>query len=579
MEHINLLVIKGGRKMKNKITIIALCFVLLVGIVGCSTASEKTTSENITENTSEKVTLRLSGGDTGLPTPFKHTSGGPGASKVWLLYDSLLEKDENSDIPWLAKSWEVSEDGTVYTFHMQENALWHDEEPLTAEDVAFTIDYYKKYPPVSNDLVDNGQSIVADCKVIDTYTVQITTNGFKNTYLSKLGSFSIIPKHIWENVEEPATFESEEATVGSGPYKMESYNPEQGTYRYVAFDKYWGLEPAVAAIEWVPVSDSILAFENNEIDLCSVPSDVLSRYTDNDEYKVEMIPAYRNSYRLIMNIQDVDELKDVNLRKALAYAINRQELVDKVGRSAGIVNSMGYVPSASPWYNTDIEKYEFDLEKAKELLEGEKYSFTLLTDNSSSSIKIAELMRLTLAEAGIQITVESVESKTRDSAIESGQYQLALTHAGGMGGDPDYLRSIYAKTNTNDNSNSATETASSSTGQGKGQGKGKGNGQGQGSGQGQGNGNSNNSIMIRGWSNDRVNELANMQATECNQEKRKEMIFEMQEIIADEVPMIMLYSTTTNFVYRPAKYDGWMMIRYDNNARCDFYKLSYVVRK
>ncbi len=524
---------------KNVAVIFLLLLSMILGLVGCTNrpsesgeiiSGDAAGNENATAE--EPVIIRLAGEDVGLPNPFRHTAGGAGVSKATLLYDTLLEKDENQDIPWLAKRWEMNEDGTSFTFFLHENALWHDGEPLTAEDVVFTFNYYKEHPPVSNSLTDGKKYIVTDTKAIDDHTVEITLNSYNNTYLSKIGSVLILPKHIWENVDDPTTFDGNGATVGSGPYKMEIYNPEQGAYRFVAFEQYYGLQPAVAAIEWVPVSDEVLAFDNEEIDLVMPTADLVSRYKESDEYIVEEVPAYRNSYRLMMNMETVPELCAVDLRKAIAYAVNRQEIIEKIGRGVGLISSMGYVPSSSPWYNSDIEQYDYNPEKAKALLEGRTYSFTLLTDNSAKSTKMAELIKISLDEVGIDVTVESVESKARDNALKTGTYELLLTHAGGMGGDPDYLRGIYGEKST----------------------------------------------TIKGWSNERVNELAKAQAIERDETNRKEMLFELQKIIADEVPMVMLYSTVTYFVYRPEKYDGWMMIRYDHNQRCDFYKLSYVVR-
>lgn len=516
---------------------IALC--LITGLAGCAgrpdekggiMSGDAAGAKN--NGAEEPIVIRLAGEDVGMPNPFRHTPGGPGVSKATLLYDTLLEKDENGDIPWLAKSWEINEDGTVITFYLHENALWHDGEPLTARDVAFTFAYYKEHPPVSNSLLDGKGYIVAEAKEVDEHTVAITLTSYNNTYLSKIGSVLILPEHIWKNVDDPVTYDGVDAAVGSGPYKMEVYNPEQGAYRFIAFEQYYGLQPAVSAIEWVPVSDDVLAFENEEIDLVMPTADLVSRYKEKDEYAVEEVPAYRTSYRLMMNMEAMPELCDVNVRKAIAYAVNRQEMIDKIGRGAGMISSMGYVPAASPWYNSDIEQYEYNPEKAKALLGGKIYSFKLLTDNSSRSTKIAELIKISLAGAGIELTVESVESKARDNAMKNGEYELLLTHSGGMGGDPDYLRSIYAG----------------------------------------------NSKTIKGWSHERVEKLAKAQAIERDAVKRKEMIFELQKIIANEVPMVMLYSTVTYFVYQPEKYDRWMMIRYDHNQRCDFYKLSYVVR-
>lgn len=523
---------------QNKLVpIFTLLLTLALILVGCQQSQPAAQSPaGDPEKSAEPLIIRLAGTDTGVPNPFKHYTRGPGMSKMQILYDSLLERDEKGDIPWLAKSWDTNADKTVYTFHLQENAVWHDGKPLTAEDVAFTFEYYRSHPPVSNDLVAGGQYLIKASRVIDAHTVEVTLNNFENTFLSKIGFTRILPKHIWEKVDDPTTYEGEGATVGSGPYRLESYDAAQGAYRYVAFEKYWGLKPAASAIEWVPASDSVLAFESGDIDLINATADVLPRYAGDTQYTVRKKPSY-HSYRLMMNLKTRPELQDVNLRKALAYAINRQELVDKVDRGSATISSMGYVPQESSWYNPNIEQYAFDIEKAKSLLNGKTYSFKLLTGNTGPEIKVAELIKLSLAQAGIEVTVKSVDSKVRDNAVKSGSYELLVINSGGMGGDPDYLRNIYG--------------VSSSTG-------------------------ALNQQNIPGYQNDEVNRLLQAQAVETDSAKRKEMINTLQKLIADDVPMIMLQSVQDNFVYRPAKYDGWMF-RYDHN-KTDHNKLSYLVR-
>lgn len=517
---------------KNATWIIAglLSLALVMGLSACSQKKANTSSVKKESKTSAIDVIRLEGGDNGLPNPFRHTPRGPGMSKMWLLYDSLLDKDEKGNIPWLAKSWDVNEDGTVYTFHMQENALWHDGKPLTAEDAVFSLFYYKEHPPVFNDLHIDGEYIVTDAKALDTYTLQVTLNHFDNTYLAKIGEMRILPKHIWENVSDPATYAKDNATVGSGPYKLESYDPQQGTYRYVAFDQYWGLKPAADAIEWVPVSDSVLAFENKEIDLINAPADILTNYQNNKEYAIKNNHSFHSFY-LMMNMEKVEALREVTLRKALTYGINRQEMVDKVARGEAMISSQGYVLPVSSWYNDKVEQYEYNLDKARDLLGGKSYSFTLLTDNSATSMKVAELIKLSLEKIGVKITVKSVESKTRDNLVNSGEYELLLINSGGMGGDPDYLRNAYGE----------------------------------------------EADRIKGWSNPEITDLLKKQAVEQNKETRKDIIFEIQERIADEVPMVMLYGAMDNFVYRPATYDGWMFC-YDH-SKCDHNKLSYLIRE
>jgi peptide/nickel transport system substrate-binding protein len=290
------------------------------------------------------------------------------------------------------------------------------------------------------------------------------------------------------------------------------------------------------SLQWVPVSDSVLAFENNEIDLITAAADVVSRYENNSEYTVKKVPSY-HSYRLMMNMEKRTELKDVNLRKSLAYGINTKELVDKVSRGSATVSSQGYVPKNTPWYNSNIEQYDFNIEKSKTLLNGKTYKFEMLTGNTAEEVKIAELMKLSLAQTGIELIIKSVDSKVRDNTVKTGEYELLLINSGGMGGDPDYLRSIYG--------------VSSSTA-------------------------AINQQNIIGYQNNTINELAQKQAQEPNPAKRKDMIFELQKLIADDIPMILLHGAVDNYVYRTKKYDGWMF-RYDHN-KTDHNKLSYLVR-
>ncbi len=514
-----------------------LSLVLLAGLAGCGPETTrppvdspaKTSSDSVSA-APEPVTLRLAGGDTGLPNPFKHAPRGPGMSKMQILYDSLLEKDEDANIPWLARDWDISGGGTVYTFQMQEKAVWHDGKPLTAEDAAFTFSYYKEHPPVSNDLLVGGDYIVTDARALDTYTLQVTVNRFDHTYLARLGNVRILPRHIWEGIEDPAAYIGEDAAVGSGPYKLDAYDAQQGAYRYVAFEPYWGLSPAAAAIEWVPVSDSVLAFENGEIDLINAPADILPNYQDKPGYSVKTAHSF-HSYRLMMNMESVEALRNISLRQALAYGINRQELVDKAARGAAMVSSQGYVLPVSAWYNKNTPQYGYNVDTARTLLEGKTYSFKLLTDNSADGMKVAELIRLSLADIGVEVTVESVEAKTRDNAVNTGEYELLLINSGGMGGDPDYLRTVYG--------------AGAKT--------------------------------IKGWSNTEIAALIQEQATEQDEAKRKAIIFEIQEKISAEVPMILLHGAMDNFVFRPETYDGWMF-RYDH-SKCDHNKLSYLIRE
>lgn len=519
-------------RIKNIIIAIVLAGLMLTGIAGCSNSERTVNKDN---ESSKPVVISLEGGDWGYPTPFSHYSRGPGVFKMTLIFDSLLERGEKGYIPWLAEKWDISKDGLEYTFALKGNVKWHDGEPMTAEDVKFSFEYFAKHPPVSNDLTVDGKSFIKSVEAVDSKTVRIKVEKPLAIILGKIGNARIIPKHIWEKVDDPQKFNTPEAVIGTGPFVLKDYSKEQGAYKYETFKDFWGPKPKVDILQFIPVSDSVLAFDKGEIDLAGITPDILSKYEGNKEYKVMKNPAFWG-YRLIFNMKKRAELKDKEIRQAFAYAIDKNELVEKVARKAAVPGSAGYLPVDHIWYNKGVKNYEFNIDKAKALLKGRKMSFNLLTGNSNAEIRIAELLKISLAKAGIEINVKSVDMKTRDAAVKKGDYEIVLTGHGGWGGDADLLRTMYAKEKTSNQSPSADG--------------------------------------IPGYSNEQINELCRLQLQEMDQSKRKDIIFKLQELIAEEIPQIPLYNTTGYIVYRPSKYDGWKYM-FDHHE-VTHNKLSYL---
>jgi len=466
--------------------------------------------------------VRLEGGDYGLPTPFLHYGRGPGGYKMALIYDSLLEYGEEGLIPWLAESYELSEDQQSYTFTLREGDTWHDGQPLTPEDVKFSFEYFAMHPPVWNGVLLEGEPVVESIEILGNNILEFNLNEPNATNLEQIGRVRIIPKHIWEDVEEPETFDEEAALIGSGPFQLTEYSSEHGTYEFSAFEDYGGPKPIVEKIQFVPVSDSVMAFENNQVDFISIGEDLLERYEDHSEYEMLGDPGFWG-YRLAFNMEDHPVLRDRDLRQAIAYGIDQQDLIDKVARGAATSGSPGYLPTDHVWYNESVGFYDYNPEKAKELLEGETYTFTLLTGNSNAEVRIGELMKISLEKAGIQLEVQSIDGKARDSALASGDYEILLTGHGGWGSDADSLRSRY---------------------------------------------------LIEGFEHEKIRELGQKQLLEMDPEKRKEIVFELQEEIAREVPILPLYNTKGYRVYRRENFDNWIYMFDHHNPTHS--KLSFV---
>lgn len=515
--------------MKKTLKILSLIMIMAVMLTACGQKEEKVDgiNEENSANEDEELVLNLEGGDWGYLSPYTHYSRGPGIYKMELIFDSMLERGEDGLIPMLAEKWDIDETATDYTFYIREGVKWQDGQPMTTEDIEFSFDYYKEHPPVSNDLDRSENDYIKEINLIDDHTINIKIEAPDATLLERFGMARIIPKHIWENVDDPIKFEGPEAVIGCGPYKLTDYNREQGAYKFEAFEDYWGNKPKADVIRFIPVSDPILAFENGEIDITGVNPDILSKYEDDPKYKLVENPAFWG-YRILFNMEERPEFKEKNLRQAMAYSIDKDELIEKVGRGAGKVASPGYLPLEHSMYNENVEKYDFDLEKAKELLDGKEYEFSLLTGDSNEEVRIGELIKLNFEKVGITINITSADAKSRDAAIKSGDYELVLNGHGGWGNDADILRNRYCS--------EIGETP--------------------------------------GFSNADIDKLANEQLSARDPEERKEIIFELQKVIAEEIPILTLYNTSGYTVYMPEKYDGWKHVF--NHHQVTHNKISYL---
>lgn len=541
-----------GCDMKRKSFLSLLLILVFCGSVLLAGCGSKEPAEQNSEAAKAPQTvdvIRLAGGDWGYPTPWAHYSRGPGGYKMQLIFDSLLERDEKGLIPWLAEEYEVRKGGKEYLFTIRDGVKWQDGKPLTPEDVKFTFEYLLKHPAVWSKFFQHD---IEKVEVVGDNQVLITVASPGAHLLDAFGSARIVPKHIWEKVEKPEEFLGPEAVIGSGPYKLTDYSKEHGTYRLEAYEGFWGPKQRVKVLEFVPVSDEVLAFENGEIDLAEVTPDLLSRFEKDPQCKISQNPGFWG-YRLLFNMGDYPILAEREFRQAVSFALDKKELVDKVERGAAIPGSAGILPPDHVMYNPKTSQYEHNPEKAAELLaglgydsldadgvrqndRGEKLSFSLLV--SDQEVRLAELIKEQLAGAGIEIKVESAASKSRDARVLQYKYQLAINGHGGWGNDPDYLRERFA-------------------GQSKG-------------------GKSPSVTGIKGYNNPELNKLLEKQHLAMEPEVRKKIVGQIQEKLAEEVPEIPLYYTTGYKVYRPARYDGWMYM-FDHHE-LSHSKLSYLER-
>ncbi|UNC93927.1 diguanylate phosphodiesterase [Candidatus Contubernalis alkalaceticus] len=506
-------------------------FLILSLLVGCNgdTEGDATSNEAALENgevetPKEPVIVILEGGDAGFPSPFGHLPRMRGTVMKYV-FDSLLEPDEDQCIPWLAEKWEISEDGKTHDITIREGVKWHDGEKMTANDVVFSFQYYLEHPPVFIGEVITQSGYIQEIEAVNDYQVKIVTSEPNSTFYCEAGMLRIIPEHIWKDVDDPYGFTDEGSVIGCGPFILTDYSKEHGTYRYEAFEDYWGPKQRVDVIEMVPVSDEILAFEGGDISIARITTDLLGRFENNEEFFILESPALAGTM-ISFNMNKNDLFKKKEFRQAFTYSIDKEDIIQKIQRGAAKPGSPGILPIDHQWYNSNLQKYDYNPEKALELLkeagvEG-SLSFELLV-SEGAEVRVGELLKEQLAKVNIDLTVVAVDNQSRDARANEGNYEIAILSMGAWGLDADYLRTRYYSELEEGAGGSATGILGSD----------------------------------QGYVNPEVDRLCEDQLKETDREKRKQIIYNLQEVLAEDCPEIPLYNNYYIYVFRPDEYDGW----------------------
>ena len=299
---------------------------------------------------------------------------------VGMIFDSLTGGDPRTGGPapnGLADWWEIAADGVTYTFHLNEQALWHDGQPVTADDVQFSFDALAD-PATSSAYTSSFLDTTASWRVVDPHTFEMVAKEPTIDFLYNLVAY-IIPKHVWEPVARKdwkgdggATGLDPARVVGSGPYKFKEWKPGE-SISLVRNDAYYDKVPyfdEYVMKVWPDQTAVVNAFLNGEIDATGLePSDVAA---------VEGAPGVtvatydtRGFSFIGLNLDPAITpfFQDVKTRQALMFALDRQSIVDnillgyaRVARGTQPVVSYAYAPDR-------IETvYDYDPAKARQLL-------------------------------------------------------------------------------------------------------------------------------------------------------------------------------------------------------------------
>ncbi|KKM09604.1 ABC transporter substrate-binding protein [Clostridiales bacterium PH28_bin88] len=459
-------------------------------------------------------------GDWGFPSPHAHYSRGPGYIRMSLIFDTLVWKDDQGYVPALAKSWQYLKEENAYLLELQRGVTWHDGKKFTAGDVVFTFQYMQKHP---YQWVDT--TIVNQAEAIDDHTVKLYLSKPYAPFLTNvLGTLPILPEHIWKGVENPEQFQEKEALVGTGPFQLVDYNKEQGIYLYAANENYYQGKPQVGQLKFIKMGEQVAAsaLQQQQVNAAQVPPELVGAL---EKEGFQILEGSHDWVAKLMINHRRDPLAQTEFRQALAYAIDRQALVEICLRGHGLAGSPGLLPPDNPWYNPAIEPYGYNPARAGEILAGLGYTrqgdyyrkdgrvleLELLIRGGTAATAGApgeregELVKEQLERAGIKVNLRSLEAKTLDSRVGEWQFDLALSGHGGLGGDPQ--QSL------------------------------------------------NQSILGQGFNSARyegselLNGLLQSQLREMDEDKRRELVAGVQEHYAREMPAIPLYYPTWYWVH------------------------------
>lgn len=359
-------------------------------------------------------------------------------------------KDATGIVPDLAESWEVSDDGLTYTFHLRA-AKFSDDSPVTAADVAFSLTRLRDDPQSA---WSDPYQIVKAIGTPDERTVVITLSEPAAPFLASLAMFaaSILPKKVVEAQGDAFA----EHPVGAGAFRLKEWRRDE----VVILERnphYWeeGL-PKLDGVEWHKIVDDntrILKIQAGELDVALfVPFNRLAELEQDPNVDVHLDPSTRADH-LAPN-HAVEWLGNKNVRKAINMAIDRNAIVKLVTFGYG-KPANSFLPAGMLYYNPDNKAYPYDPEQAKALLaqEGAEDLSFVLTHEAGSKVdeQLAIMVQQQLAQVGIDISLRKVDPAQTIPVLIDGDYELSPVYWTNDVIDPDQKTTFSMGGDSNNN--------------------------------------------------------------------------------------------------------------------------------
>ncbi len=361
---------------------------------------------------------------------------------VSLVYSGLMRKNPDGTLaPDLAASYQVSKDGLIYTFTLKNNIYFHDNKPITADDVVFTINEVED-PTINSPKKGNWDGV--NVEKVDDKTVRFT---LKQPYASFLGNttLGIMPKYLWDTTPITPIELNDVNTqpVGSGPFKVSSVSKQSGgmidSYELVPFNKFNLGKPYLSKLTlhfYGSEEELISALESGEVDQISSITPTNAQILKEENYRVESLTLPR-VFGLFFNQNQNQIFTDKNIIKAMNLAIDKDSIVRDVLLGYGVAIDSPIPPNMVDYQNSskqDLTSYTDNVTKAQGILSKDGWvkgidgflhktstdkknkkkttsdlSFSISTGNAPELVKSAGIIKQNLEALGIKVDVKTFE--------------------------------------------------------------------------------------------------------------------------------------------------------------------------
>ncbi len=415
------------------------------------------------------------------------------------IFDTLVEFDlENYElVAGLATSWDISEDGLVYTLHLRQGVTWHDGEPFTADDVVFTLNEIVANPEtragdaaVFVQTVD-GESVPVEVVALDDHTVQITLGAPSAAFLTQLRAFFIMPKHALLDFSQEGgadasaindawpTTGAPSDVIGTGPYRLTGYVAGQ-MVELQRSDSYWKVDEAGTRLPYIDTLQYLVItgteaqtaqFLAGNLDQLNISGgqfpDFKSREVAGEPFSVIVSEAlFGSPPHLAFNMSAADPdlqavFSDAAFRRAMEYAVNRDRIIDDVYNGLATWPGTPTAPVNGAFYEDTTEiMHGFDLDAAAAALDelgltdtdgdgirnisaDRELEFTLTYGNDSATwTDIATILQNDFEQIGVRVNLQGIQSANLLGQGMSGDFEAIIVAIGNQP-DPELRKPIW----------------------------------------------------------------------------------------------------------------------------------------